>query len=703
MSPHPLQARVREFFTRTLAQAGGYEVRESQLEMAEAVARALLDQEVLVVEAGTGTGKSLGYLVPAFLFLDNADGPVVVSTRTINLQQQLLEHDLPRLKGYLHRDYSVVLAKGWSNYACLRRFDQLDELEPAERMALEQVRDRLDESGERQRLNLPDELWSHVVADPMACSRQACPHFKECFFFKARRALEAADLIVTNHSLLLADLSLRLGGAQGVLPDYDYLVLDEAHHLEEVATDHLGHSVTRHSLEYLLQRLYRPKARSDETGLLATVRNRVARSCLEAEMARELLRQIDYQLLARAIDLRELGERLAQAVRLVAAGQEGRYRLNRSFPGTLAETELHQAGLALAQELRHWCTMLHHVQDTMLVQEAWTLSDPASSELAGALSRLEDMAHSLEFCLFPDSDQWIYWAECSKRDAGLVAAPLDVSRILADELYPRLRTVVMTSATLAVGKRTEFFERRVGLEASDRVARMMLDSPFRYPQQAFLGLANDLGDPAGEAFVTRAVPGLMQLAEALDGRTFLLVTSWQQLQQFARQLRRPLQEIGLELLAQGDAPAGQLVQRFRTQGRALLVGTDSFWEGVDVPGDALRCVVLARLPFRVPTDPVVEARSRMLELEGYSAFEFLQLPLAILKLRQGFGRLIRTSTDRGLVFLLDSRVQTRQYGPKFLQSLPNCTRLSGPFHQVIGHGLHWLQDPAAVSIIHPDA
>ncbi len=684
---NPLQQRVREFFTRTLAQNGGYEVREAQLAMADGVAQALLDHEVLVVEAGTGTGKSLGYLVPAFLFLENVDGPVVVSTRTINLQQQLLEHDLPRLQGHLNKDFKVVLAKGWSNYACLRRFDQLDELEPHERIALQAV-DR--SQGERQQLSLPDELWRHVVADPMACNRQACPHFKDCHFFKARRELEAADLIVTNHSLLLADLSLRLGGAQGVLPEYNYLVLDEAHHLEEVATDHLGHSITKHALEQLMQRLYRPKARSEETGILASVRNRVARSNLEADTARELLRQIDYQLLARVIDLREHGERLDQAVRNAGQGPEGRYRLNRSFPGTPRETALHEAGLGLAQELRHWCTILHHVQDTMLVQEAWIAQDPVSSELAGAISRLEDMVHALEFCLFPDSDQWIYWAEFSKRDAGLVAAPLDVSRILADELYPKLRTVVMTSATLAVGQGTEFFEHRVGLEQSDRVARLMLDSPFEYPRQAFLGLATDLGEPTGEAFVHRAVPGLMRLAEALDGRMFLLVTSWQQLQQFSRALKRPLQELGLELLAQGDAPPAQLVHRFRTQGNAVLVGTDSFWEGVDVPGDALRCVVLARLPFRVPTDPVVEARSRMLELEGYSAFEFLQLPLAILKLRQGFGRLIRTSTDRGLVYLLDSRVTTRQYGPKFLQSLPNCQRRGGPFQRVVEDGLAWL-------------
>lgn len=695
MTSDPLLARVREFFTRTLAGAGGYEVREAQLEMAAGVAQALLDQEVLVVEAGTGTGKSLGYLVPAFLFLENAEGPVVVSTRTLNLQQQLLEHDLPRLQGHLNRDYSVVLAKGWSNYACLRRFDQLDELEPQEKLALLPVRAQLGKTGERQQVNLPEELWRHVVADPMACNRQACPHYRDCYFFKARRELEGADLIVTNHSLLLADLSLRLGGAQGVLPEYNYLVLDEAHHLEEVATDHLGHAVTRQGLELMLGRLYRPRARSDETGLLASVRNRVARSNLEPEMARELLRQIDYQLLARVIDLREVGDGLARAVQNVTGAQEGRYRLQGGFPGTLAETALHEAGLALAQELRHWCTMLHHVQETMLTHEAWVLADPTSNELAGALSRLEDMARSLEFCLFPDSDQWIYWAECSKRDAGLVAAPLDVSRILAEELYPKLKTVVMTSATLAVGQKTEFFERRVGLEASDRVARLMLDSPFQYPRQAFLGLATDLGEPNGEAFVGRAVPGLMRLAEALEGRMFLLVTSWQQLQQFARALRRPLQQIGLELLAQGDAPPGRLVQRFRAEGNSVLVGTDSFWEGVDVPGDALRCVVLARLPFRVPTDPVVEARSRMLELEGYSAFDFLQLPLAILKLRQGFGRLIRTSSDRGLVYLLDSRVATRQYGPKFLQSLPTCTRISGPFHHVVEDGLNWLTSRSA--------
>ncbi|MCE7871942.1 hypothetical protein DYH09_16405 [bacterium CPR1] len=681
---------MRDFFTRVLA-AGGYEVRSAQLEMATAVARALVDQEVLVVEAGTGTGKSLGYLVPAFLFLEETEGPVVVSTRTINLQQQLLEHDLPRLAGFLERDYQVVLAKGWSNYACLRRFDQLDELEPAEQAALEQIRPRLSRTGERQQLRLSDELWSHVVADPLACSRQACPHFQDCYFFKARRALEQADVIVTNHALLLADLNLRLGGAQGVLPEYHYLVLDEAHHLEEVATEHLGQGASRHGLELLLQRLYRPRARSAETGLLASIRARVVRSGLDAELARELLKQIDYQLLARVIDLRELSERLGNAAAALAGGSEGRYRLKRSFPGSLAESELHQAGLALVQELRHWCTMLHHVQNTMLTSEAWTLQDPGSSELAGALSRLDSTVRTLEFCLFPDSDHWIYWAQAGKRDAGVAAAPLDVSRILSQELYPRMRTVVMTSATLAVGGQTGFFERRVGLDAvSDRVARMLLDSPFEYPQQVFLGLASDLGEVSSEGFVSRALPGLLRLAQALAGRTFLLVTSWLQLQQFARQLRPRLAEMGIELLAQGDLPSAQLVQRFRSHGRALLVGTDSFWEGVDVPGDALRCVVLARLPFRAPTDPVVEARSCALETEGFSAFEFLQLPLAILKLRQGFGRLIRTTSDRGLVYLLDPRVQTRQYGPRFLQSLPRCTRIAGAFEDLVEEGLEWL-------------
>ncbi|MEW6279128.1 MAG: helicase C-terminal domain-containing protein, partial [Candidatus Eremiobacterota bacterium] len=593
---------------------------------------------------------------------------------------------------------TVVLAKGWSNYLCLRRLEQLpgpEEVDPAVHASLRAVVREVERGapGERQRLPASDGAWSHVVADPMACGRQTCPFYGDCWFFKARRELEQADVIVTNHSLLLADLALRLDGAQGILPAYDRLVMDEAHHLEEVATEHMGHAVTRLGLNQLLERLYRSRGRAEEAGLLPGLRTRVARLDLDPDRKKLCLTRIDRELLARVVDLREAGQELAEAAAALVGGQEGRYRLKAGFPAEPAEERLFQAGRGLAGELRHWASSLREVEELLRADGggAWSAQDSMAIELGGAASRLQSLAESLEFCLFPDSGDWIHWAEAGRRDSGLAAAPLEVSRLLARELYPKLKTLVMTSATLAVSRRTEFFERRVGLGFHcQRVSRLCVDSPFDYREQAFLGLATDVGEPGGEGFAARSLPGLLTLAQCLGGSTFLLVTSWQQLQQFATLLRRPLQDMGVRLLEQGQAPSAQLLQEFRAPGPAFLVGTDSFWEGVDVPGEALRCVVLARLPFRVPTDPVVEARSHLVEQQGYSAFEAFQLPLAILKLRQGFGRLIRTTTDRGLVYILDHRVHTRKYGQRFLQALPQCTRNAGPFESLVEQGLDWL-------------
>ena len=689
--------RVRSFFLEKLPLRPDYEERPEQLEMALAVARALTDEELLVVEAGTGTGKSLAYLIPCLLWSFEHGQPVIISTRTLNLQQQLLEKDIPLLRELMDQPFRATAARGWSNYVCLRR---LDAVQNSQQMTPELAHEAgqlaevlgLGAPGIRQKLPVTDGLWSLVQADSQACNRQLCPHYQECYLFRERREMERSELIIANHSLVMADVALRAAGAQGILPKPACWVLDEGHHLEEVANDHLGRSLSLTDLQRLRQGVFDPKGKVNEAGWLPILRDRLSK----ANERIRLLECLDRGLLTSLPGFYQVGEEffhwLGQAILAAGVSETGaRATLNSDFFHTPEGEECRRLS-------EQWAAHMEHVESSgrdlhqLLNELELETAQGGLAELQSLVERIKSLRSNLEFCLFPDSGDWVYWAVCTPNNATLGATPLDVGERLAAEFFGPARSMVVTSATLAVGKDLGFYEKRVGLDRHPhRVQRSLLDSPFDFRQNAYLGVATDPSDPNRSDFWERSSEALLWLLQQLGGRTFLLTTSHASLRLARERLSEPLGQLGIRVLAQGQAPAGLLLEEFRRNSRSLLIGADSFWEGVDVVGDDLSCVILARLPFRVPNDPLVQAHCRRLEAEGLSSFTHYQLPQAILRFRQGFGRLIRSQRDRGMVLVLDSRLYHKSYGAEFLSALPACNRRAGRLAGLVQDAIKWLK------------
>ncbi len=688
-----LSQQVLDFFEAVLPQRPDYEQRPQQLSMALAVARALEEGEVLVAEAGTGTGKSLAYLVPALLWSLQHGQPVVVSTRTLNLQQQLLEKDIPLLRQLWSEPFRATIARGWSNYLCRRRLEQFLAKQAAPELTQEALQLATQVSGGaqpiRQKLSCSEALWGQVQADSTACNRNLCPHFQGCGLFVERRELQNSQLIVANHSLVLADLALRLDGAQGILPAPAGWVLDEGHHLEEVANRHLGRSLSRQMFERLRQSTFDPDGRAQEMGWLPGLRQRLARSPFSPEIRGQWLQLVD-DLLRQLPLLYQAAEEfffwLQEAVQACAA--ELRITVTADFFHSAHGERCQQTAQSLAAHLENCGQVLRSLVQEFTDYEV-EVQEGGLSEVQALHQKLGKMRDDLEFCLFPDSSDWVYWAGPGE----LGATPLDIGQRLASDFFEPARSVVLTSATLAVSGQLSFYEQRVGLGSQEhRLQRLVLESPFAYQEQAYLGVATDLGDPNRSEFWRQCGPGLAWLFEQLGGRSFLLGTSFASLRLARDILKEPLEMAGIQLLMQGQAPASLLIDQFRANPRSVLLGADSFWEGVDVPGDALQCIVMTRLPFRVPTDPLVAAHCRRLEEEGQSSFSQYQLPQAILKFRQGFGRLIRTQRDKGCVLVLDSRLYNKGYGNDFLAALPKCRRRAGKWVGVVQDAVRWLQE-----------
>jgi ATP-dependent DNA helicase DinG len=588
----------------------GYESRVEQAELADAVADALAAGEHLLAEAGTGTGKSLAYLVPAL----SSGGKVVVATATKALQEQLLTKDVPLAAAALGREVRVAVLKGRQNYLCrkaLHGFEllggQLLERE-ADASAFEQLRPWFDETetGDRAELAFEpsDTLWGELAVGADGCLGRKCPFTATCFSEAARRLARAADLVIVNHALYFADLGLREETDASILPEHDAVVFDEAHRLEETAASWLGGGVST----YGLSRLERD----------------VGRACLEAGVP----------VPTRALDrVRRAGGALIRSV----APPAGRRRL-REPP--LAK------GRTLVQRLSELADALAGAND----------------ELDLLALRARGAAANAQACLDADELDRVVWAE----PGALSWAPVDVSRRLREALWEGGPTAILVSATLTTEGDFGFVRDRLGLRGARELA---VGSPFDYREQALLHLPRGLPDPRAAGAVERVAEAAAELCELSSGRALVLTSSYRTLDAVAERLRG---RIGHELLIQGEAPRERLLERFRDDVSSVLVATGTFWQGVDIPGEALSLLVIDKLPFQPPDDPLVEARCERIRAEGGDWFGAYALPSAVLQLRQGFGRLIRSRSDRGVVCLLDPRIRTRPYGRAFLDSLPPC-------------------------------
>lgn len=687
----------------------GYEQREEQTRMAFAVAESFNADKVAVIEAGTGTGKSLAYLIPAILWAVRNRERVVISTNTINLQEQLTKKDIPFLQKQGRLEFRAVLVKGRRNYLCLRKLAAVKS-EPAlfKDEAAEEMQAIIDWSartadGCRSDLSfIPrDETWEELCCEADQCGRVKCPHYTRCFFYTARRQAAGADLLIVNHALLMADVMVRQEtgyASNAILPPFERLIFDEGHHLEDVATGSLSAQSSRQGLLNILGRLQHP--RKAQHGLLPALSALLSREVPETldDLYMEIAAILESRLvpkrsalagsvtqtmdaIATALSLylknggKKQGEqklRLTPAIYITPFWQEVEERI-RALTGVMTE---------YVGALQAFFKTCERLPDKVLERLSSVLVD-----LKGIKGRLAVAIENL--CFFASrEEEFCRWFEMTRGSKGtavkLCSSPLEVAETIKSVILDKFKTVVITSATLAVGEKFTYLEERTGISLLDRarVTELQLPSPFDYARQAFVGIPSDIPEPTGPGFEETLGVYLVEGLTISQGRAFVLFTSYDLLTRVFDRLQAPLKRLGLNPMRQGETNRHLLLSRFKKERNAVLFGTDSFWEGVDVQGRALELVVITRLPFRVPTEPVLEARAEHIAAKGLDPFMEFTVPQAVLKFKQGVGRLIRSREDRGGVLILDSRVLAKNYGRFFLRSLPDARLVKGKGKEV---------------------
>lgn len=617
--------------------------------------RAFEQKQHLIVEAGTGTGKTLAYLVPAIAAACGSGARVVISTGTKNLQGQLMDKDIPFLQDVLPAKFRASVMKGRNNYACLYRIkraestpileglDQIDQFDEVFRWVTQT------ETGDRAELsNLPENLpfWRHIDARSETCLGQKCPDYDPCFITRMRQRAIDADIIVVNHHLFFADLALRNGAYGAVLPDYAAVILDEAHQIEDVASEYFGAQISNYQVDDLLRDVSYLKIDDRE---------------VEKELARVSAR------IQRFADLfwisfpegRGLDGRFALARRSISSAVREDVEYDEEHAGMPAYRP-QDAGDPRDDAYRALDNVLHRLETTIDIMK----DAPADAE--NLLRRARQLRFDLNFIVKAEDKQFVYWLERRGRGVFLRASPIDVSGLLQDKLFEKIPTVVLTSATLSSAGNFRFIRERLGLDQGEE---MIAESIFDFENQAVLYLPARMPDPRSPQWGAAAAAEVIKIINATEGRAFVLSTSNAGMNEL---YERVASQIDYPCFLQGSASKGALLDRFRSTPNAVLFATASFWQGVDVRGEQLSCVIIDKLPFAVPSDPIIAARQRSIEDEGGSSFYEYSVPQAIISLKQGLGRLIRSTTDRGVLAVLDPRLRTKMYGQTFLKSLPPC-------------------------------
>lgn len=628
-----------------------YEYREGQIKMAEAVSSAFEEKKHLIVEAGTGTGKTLAYLVPAVAFALANKKRVIISTGTKNLQEQLMKKDIPFLQSVLPKKFTAEYMKGRSNYACLYRIEKsenqpvlggLDEMDH-----FEEVRNWSRETpiGDRSELiNLPENIsfWNRINARSETCIGQKCPDFEPCFITKMRERAEAADIVIVNHHLFFADLNVRGNQYGRVLPDYGAVIFDEAHLIEDIAADYFGFQVSSFQIDELAR---------DTDNLPIT----------DSIVTRDLTKH--------AAKILGLSEQFW--IRFVQArNQDGRFPLqpdafnDRDRGGEKVPTPLGEAYFALDGALQRLETAI----------DAYSEKMPEAESL---VKRIRQSRFDLDFIVTQAEKNYVYWLEKRGKGMFLRASPIDVSQLLKEKLFDKVETCVLTSATLSANGKFDFIRERLGLEKS-QTSTLLAPSAFDYEKQAIIYLPKAMPDPRSFEFTQLAAGEIVKILQITEGRAFVLATSNASMNALYELVSM---RVNYPCFVQGSMSKAGLLERFRNTPHAVLFATSSFWQGVDVRGAQLSCVIIDKLPFAVPSDPIVAARTRFIDENGGRSFFEYSIPQAVISLKQGVGRLIRSTTDTGVIAILDSRLRTKGYGRDFLASLPR-TRITSDLKDV---------------------
>jgi ATP-dependent DNA helicase DinG len=734
MQPPHVQPLDGEALLALLAQDGAmahalkkYEERPAQRDMLREVVAAFNHDKISVIEAGTGTGKTLAYLIPAIAWALQNNERVVISTHTINLQEQIMHKDLPLVRKIMPQEFKAVLVKGRKNYVCLRKVHMIeDEPELFEDEDSSELHHLIEWAMVTKTGDLADlgmfpkaRVWEKIQSSNETCFKAHCPFFKDCFVSRARRDAATAQVLVTNHALLFVDVVVRgFGGAMAeasILPKYTRIVFDEAHNIEEVATDQFGADASRRGYLRAMSLLYR-RGRARETGSLAVLRANLLRAgatVRDTGLTDPLLEALDMlistQLPALNFAVTDCFEALSRELASATKNEEGtvQYRITPER----RTTEMWPRCVAQMQTLRQ--------ATRAFVSAAGAITRPAAKlpledeKLASALldvtshvERLNASAETLDAVCGEDNPEFVTWLESRVDNTYLHVsvnrAPLNIAEAMITKVYECFPTIVMTSATLTSRQRFEFLENRIGLTAYKQrlagsptaagkarpISTLLLPTPFHYRTQTLVAIPTDLDaahlraprEAAGEGHALG--DAIVRLLRITHGSAFVLFTSYGLLRKLAKELRTELEAAGMTLFVQGTEHRDELLKRFRKASHAVLFGTDSFWAGVDVVGEALQSVIITKLPFRVPTEPIIEARTEYIDQHGGNSFLDYTVPLAVIKFRQGFGRLIRSKSDYGMVAILDRRVLEKYYGRWFLESLPECAHVDGPLEKV---------------------